>query len=83
MTDFGPHLERYQEGFRAGGLAINRAETYETQVAFRNLGEIAYLLTALPWEVPDFDVGRDISAGVGWLAYARRGEDTRCCRMCC
>lgn len=62
MSDFGPQFERYQDGFHSSGLVIKRAETYEALTAFRNLGEIVYMLTALPWEVPDFDVARDIEA---------------------
>lgn len=74
MTDFGPHFERYQDGFRASGLVIERAETHEMPAAFRNIGEIAYMLTALPWEVPDFDVELDIGALVALEKALRRPE---------
>ncbi len=74
MTDWGPHFERYQDGLRAGGLVITHAELNETPVAFRDLGEVVYMLTALPWEVPDFDVPRDIEALVALEKTLRRPE---------
>lgn len=73
-TDFGPHFERYQDGFRRSGLVITRAEMHEAQAAYRDLGDIVYLLTALPWEVPDFDVARDIEALVALEKALRRPE---------
>lgn len=74
MTDWGPLFERYQDGLRAGGLVITHAEMHETPAAYRDLGEIVYLLTALPWEVPDFDVLRDIKALVALEKTLRRPE---------
>lgn len=74
MAEFGPHFERYQDGFRAGGLVIKRAEMEETLAAFRDLGEIVYMLTALPWEVPDFDIERDIEALLALEKALRRPE---------
>lgn len=73
-THFGPHFEQYQEGLRAGGLVIRRAEKHETPAAYHDLGEIAYLLTALPWEVPDFDVERDIEALMALERALRRPD---------
>jgi SAM-dependent methyltransferase len=61
-TAFPPHFELYQQGFRVAGLAVQRVETHKTMVAYPGLGDIVYLLTALPWEVPAFDVVRDIDA---------------------
>lgn len=74
MSDFGPHFQLYQNGLREGGLVIRHAEMHETLAAFRNLGEIAYMLTALPWEVPDFDVERDIEALVAMEKALRHPE---------
>lgn len=74
MTDFGQHFERYQDGFRASGLVITLAQTHEAPVAFRNLGEIVYMLTALPWEIPEFDVQRDIDALVALERELERPE---------
>lgn len=59
--EFGPHFERYQEGLRAAGLVITRADSHQSAVAYQDLGEIVYLLTALPWEVPGFDVARGLT----------------------
>ena len=73
MTDFGPLFQRYQDGLRASGVEIKRAEMHETPSAYRDL-DIAYLLTALPWEVPDFDVSRDIEALMTLGRALRRPE---------
>ncbi len=62
MTDFGPHYQRYQTDLRAAGLIIRRAAWHSLPVAYRDLGEIVYLLTAAPWTVPDFDLERDLEA---------------------
>ncbi|MGH2454363.1 MAG: class I SAM-dependent methyltransferase [bacterium] len=74
MTHFGPHFEQYQDGLRAGGLVIRSAERHETLAAYHDLGDIAYLLTALPWEVPDFDVSQDIEALMALERALRRPE---------
>ena len=62
MTDFGPHFELYQDGFRSSGLTVTRAETHESQTAFGSLGDVVYLLTAASETLPDFDVERDLDA---------------------
>ena len=61
QTDFGPKFDRYQKGFLAAGLAIERAETHDTPVACRSLGDLVYLLTATPWTVPGFDLEADLN----------------------
>jgi SAM-dependent methyltransferase len=43
MSDFGPLLELYQRGFSTAGLTVERAETHENSVAYRSLGDVAYL----------------------------------------
>jgi SAM-dependent methyltransferase len=62
MTDFGPHFERYQTGLQAAGLVIRRAERYAAPEAFRELGELVYMLTIAPWTISDFDLERDLDA---------------------
>ena len=62
MTEFAPHFERYQSGFRNAGLKVTRAETHDCLVKFASLGEVAYLLQAAPWTVPDFDLDGDLDA---------------------
>ncbi len=74
MIDWGPHFERYQDGFRAAGLVVTHAEMHEGPAAFRDLGEVAYMLTALPWEVPDFDVVQDIDGLIALEEGLRRPE---------
>jgi SAM-dependent methyltransferase len=62
MVDFGPHFERYRDGFANAGLTIKRSETHDWPVAFRNLGEVAYMLVAVPFFVPNFDPIADLDA---------------------
>lgn len=62
MTDFGPHFERYQTGFRTAGLTVTRALLHEIPVAYRNIGEIVYMLTVAPWEIPGFNLEADLDA---------------------
>ena len=54
MSDFGPLFERYIAGFRAAGLSIVQAQSFDTQEAFRDVGQLAYMLCVAPWEIPDF-----------------------------
>ena len=54
MSDFGPLFEKYIAGFQAAGLSIVQAERFDTQEAFRDVGQIAYMLCVAPWEIPDF-----------------------------
>ena len=60
QTDLGPKFDRYQKEFLAAGLAIERAETHDTPVACRSLGDLVYLLTATLWTVPGFDLEADL-----------------------
>ena len=61
QTDFDLKFDRYQKGFLAAGLAIERAETHDTPVACRSLGDLVYLLTATPWTVPGSDLEADLN----------------------
>ena len=74
MHDFGPHFELYQNGFRAGGLIVKRAESHNFLVAFPGLGEVVYMLTAAPWTIPDFNLERDIEALLALERSAKREE---------
>jgi SAM-dependent methyltransferase len=61
-TVFEDHECTYPEGFVAAGFTIARREHREYRVAFRSLGDVAYMLMTAPWTVPDFDPERDIDA---------------------
>ena len=74
MHDFGPHFELYQDGFRAGGLNVTRAESHNYLIAFPSLGEVVYMLTAAPWTIPDFDLERDLDALLALERSAKREE---------
>ena len=41
------------------GMEIARAEDAATPVTFFDIGAVAYFLRAVPWVVPNFDVGQD------------------------
>jgi hypothetical protein len=62
-TDFGDHFHRYQEGFGAAGLEVADARTHAWRDAYESLGDLVYMLSIAPWEVPDFDpLGEDLEA---------------------
>jgi SAM-dependent methyltransferase len=58
----GDLFQRYKDGFRDAGLALSSAQEHDLDVAYRTLGDVAYMLTAVPWAVPGFDVERDLDA---------------------
>jgi SAM-dependent methyltransferase len=62
MGDPKAEVEQYQRGFHQDGLTIIQAQVHKTRVAFRNIGEIAYILTVTPWTVPGFDIKKDVEA---------------------
>lgn len=62
MSGSGDLFQRYKDGFRDAGLALRMAREHDYSVAYRTLGDVAYMLTAVPWAVPGFDVERDLDA---------------------
>ena len=52
--------EYYLPKLKAAGLAIERAETWQGQLIFHDLGALVYYLHAVPWLVPGFSVTRHI-----------------------
>ena len=63
MRDWGPLFEQYVSGFESAGMKIERAESHDTRVAYRGLGELVYILCVAPWMIPDFHpLGRDLGA---------------------
>jgi SAM-dependent methyltransferase len=60
ITEFPDHFRLYQDGFRAAGLEVEEAQQHEERVAFRNLGELVYMIMLTPHSFPDFDPVTDI-----------------------
>ena len=62
MTDFGDLYGDYVQGFEAAGLRIIRKDQHDHKVAYRDLGEIVFLLAISPWSFPRFSPERDLDA---------------------
>lgn len=60
-TDHGDIFEDYRRGFEAAGLDVSYRRQ-EWLTAYATLGDVVYMLMAAPWEIPDFDVERDLDA---------------------
>jgi len=52
----------YARGFENAGLQLIRNIQHYYKVAYHGLGEIVYLLSIAPWEVPGFSVEQDLDA---------------------
>jgi SAM-dependent methyltransferase len=61
-TDFGDIRGEYSRGFVQAGLRVVRDEQHHYRVAYGSLGDIVFMLLVAPWEIPDFDVERDLEA---------------------
>ncbi len=58
----GDLFERYRNGFRDSGLDLVDAREHDLRVAMGSLGDVVYMLTAVPWAVPGFDLESDLDA---------------------
>ena len=58
----GDLYERYRDGFQRSGLDLADAREHDLSVAMGGLGDVVYMLTAVPWAVPGFDLERDLDA---------------------
>lgn len=74
MTDFGDQRTSYAQGFETVGLAVKRSEQREYKVAFATLGDLVFLLCVTPWNIPGFDVERDLDALLAVEADYSTGE---------
>ena len=70
----GDLFQTYRDGFRDAGLRLIDAQEHDQRVAYHSLGDIVYMLTISPWEVPDFDLERDIDALLALERAYHRGE---------
>lgn len=60
--DFSRLYQDYVDGFEEAGLKLVRNVQHYHKVAYRGLGELVYLLSVAPWEVPGFSLERDLDA---------------------
>jgi SAM-dependent methyltransferase len=60
-TDFPHHELIYQEAFRAAGYEVEARE-HEWPLAYRTIGEVAFMLMISPWEFPEFDPIREVDS---------------------
>ena len=82
LGEFFPHaaggsgdlFERYREGFQQAGLALSDAREHDLSVAMGGLGDVVYMLTAVPWAVPGFDFERDLDALLALERACSRAE---------
>src|SRR5437899_6268944 len=54
MTDFGDLYGDYVQGFEAAGLRIIRKDQHDYKVAYRDLGEIVFLLAVAACSLPRY-----------------------------
>jgi SAM-dependent methyltransferase len=60
--NFSRLYEHYVEGLENAGLKLVRNVQHYYKVAYNGLGELIYLLSVAPWEVPGFSLERDLDA---------------------
>jgi SAM-dependent methyltransferase len=54
-------FQSYVAAFEAAGLEVE-ARQHRYKVAYPSLGHVTYLLALMPWQLPDFDLERDLDA---------------------
>ncbi len=57
----GLHAD-YAAGFARAGLTLLLDREHEYRVAYPSLSELVYLLSVMPWVIPDFALDRDLDA---------------------
>ena len=50
----------WKQEIQDGGLVLKQAEEWRGNMEFMDVGAIAYFIKAIPWQVPGFDIDRDI-----------------------
>jgi SAM-dependent methyltransferase len=56
---------RWLRAFPEAGLEIVENAEHDERMAYPSLGEMVFMLCAVPWTVPNFDVERDLDALLG------------------
>ena len=72
-TDFGEIYGDYTSGFAAAGLHVT-GRKHDYTAAYASLGDIIYMLAIAPWEIPDFDLERDLDALLALEADCRTAD---------
>ena len=70
----GDLYERYRDSFQHSGLDLSDAREHDLSVAMESLGDAVYMLTAVPWAVPGFDLERDLDALLALERACSRAE---------
>lgn len=73
MTVFENHIETYPAGLRDRGYEVSLHSHY-SPTAYRSLGDLVFMLTTAPWEIPEFDGERDLEALLALEAECLRPE---------
>lgn len=55
------HLAEYSGAFRAMGFDVESAHQ-DLRVAYPSIGEVVYMIAVTPWDIPGFDLERELDA---------------------
>jgi SAM-dependent methyltransferase len=53
-------FDYWQREIQDAGLVLKQAEEWQGKMEFMDVGALAYFIKAVPWQVPGFDIDRDI-----------------------
>ena len=70
----GDLFQRYEDGVRDTGGRFGMAREHDLSMAYRSLGDVVYMLMAVPWAVPGFDLEQDLDALLALERAFRRDE---------
>jgi SAM-dependent methyltransferase len=62
MASFDGLRDAYAGGFADAGLRLLLNQEHDYRVAYPSLSEVVFLLSVMPWEIPDFALDRDLDA---------------------
>ncbi len=74
MVFFEPHHETYPRGLEAAGLRVVNWQQHAQAMAFEQLGQIVYTMTAAPWSFPGFELDADLDPLLEFERTRRRPE---------
>ena len=68
-------FQTYNAGFKGAGVTVTFAQSHDTPVAYRSLGDVVYMMTVVmpQWQEHGFDLERDLNALLA-LERELRGE---------
>ena len=73
MSNFGDSRSEYSREFLDRGLAVETSE-HDRRVAYPSLGEFVFMICVAPWEIPQFDVERDLEALLAFESDCLTGD---------